>query len=81
MPESVTFQAFNGAEDKINETKVQFIPAKMELTSSGIAPVHVYFDQYTSEVDGGKHSLLLFNIFVSNNVIFQSYPIVSEDIH
>lgn len=55
MQESVTFQALNGAEDKINEIKVQFIPAKIEVLSSGKAPVHTYFDQYTEEVDGGKY--------------------------
>lgn len=56
MQESVTFQALNGAEDKINETKVQFIPAKMDLPTSGRAPVYKYFDQYTEELDGGKYS-------------------------
>lgn len=59
MQEIVTFQALSGAEDKINETKVQFIPAKMELISSGKAPIHTYFDQYTEEVDGGK----IFSVF------------------
>lgn len=71
MPESVTFQAFNGAEDKINETKVQFIPAKMELASSGRAPVQTYFDQYTEEVDGGKYTLQsLFLVFSRPVIIF-----------
>lgn len=54
MPGIVTFQALNDAEDKVNDTKVQFIPAKIELQSSGKAPVLKYFDQYTDEVDGGK---------------------------
>lgn len=62
MQENITFQAVNGAEEKINETKVQFIPAKMELPTSGKAPIHEYFDQYTEELDGGKTFELLFNI-------------------
>ncbi|KAG4076197.1 hypothetical protein HA402_014746 [Bradysia odoriphaga] len=52
MQDVVQFQALNDAEDKVNDTNVQFIPAKMELQSSGIAPVQKYFDQYTDEVDG-----------------------------
>ncbi len=54
MQQSVTFQAINGASDKINDTKIQFIPAKIELSSSGKAPVDTHFDNYTEELDGGK---------------------------
>lgn len=70
MQENVIFQAFNGAEDKINLTKVQFIPAKMEMTSSGKAPVHTYFDQYTEEVDGGKYSQFILIIFCMQQLYF-----------
>ncbi|KAJ6633704.1 hypothetical protein Bhyg_15530 [Pseudolycoriella hygida] len=52
MQDNVTFQAFNGAEDKINGTKIQFIPAKIEIPTSAKAAVHTYFDQYTEELDG-----------------------------
>lgn len=71
MQESVTFQALSVAEDKINETKVQFIPAKMELPTSGKAPIHTYFDQYTEELDGGKHipDILCYQ-FLSDAVLY-----------
>lgn len=60
MQENINLQPFNGAEDKINETNIQFIPARMEVTTSVRAPVKAYFDQYTEGVDGGKQ----YNIFV-----------------